>query len=213
MKEYVVITYRLKKSVNPDLVLQAIEEIMQNRDVHYQNCLFEMSVSIIEYEYEGVFHSNRNKNAILSICKKYPAFEAFFEHIKIDKGEGHTDEDLCLRNFSDEDYSQKGKIEYSVIREVITKIPRPYSVNSLELIFDAIQFTKENYQERIRMPKNGFGSPVGNYIFYDRSVYGSEKHSYVSFAAEKATADEMRKLFFEFADKVPGKYEGTEIQY
>ena len=212
MKKYTIITYRLNKSVNPDAVLQAIEEILQNRDVCYQNCLFKMVVSIIEYEHESVLHSNRKKNAILSICKKYPTFEPFFEHLKVDKGEGHTDEDLCLNNFSDIDYSQKGKIEYSILRNVVTKIPRPYAVNSLEVVFDGICFKKENGNDSIRMSEDGFGHPVGNYISYERSSYGSEKHSYVTFSAEKTIADDMRKLFFDFTEKVPGKYDGTEIK-
>ena len=213
MKKYTLITYRLNKSVNPAAVLQAIEEIMQNRDVYYQNCLFKMVVPIIEYECEGIFHSNRKKNAILSICKSHPAFESFFEHLKVDKGEGHIDEELCLNNFSDIDYSQKGKMEYSILREVVTKIPRPYGVNSLEVVFDGIHFKKENSNDCIRMFQESFGNPVGNYISYERSVYGSEKYSYVLFSAENTIADDMRKLFFDFAEKVPGKCVSTEIQF
>jgi len=213
VKKYAIITYRLNKSVSPTVVLQTIEEIIQNRDVHYQDCLFKMVVPIIEYEYEGIFHSNRKKNAILSICKKHPVFESFFEHLKVNKEDGYIDEDLCLNNFSDVDYSVKGKIEYPVLREVVTKIPRPYALNSLELVFDGIYFIKEKSGDFIKTSQNGFSPPVGNYILYEREVYGNEKHSYVLFSAENEIADDMRKLFFDFAEKVSGKYEGTEIQF
>ena len=211
MKKYFVITYRLKKSVNPATVLQAIEEILQDYNVNYENNLFKMSVSIIEFEYEGVFHSNRKRNAILSICKKYPVFDSFFEYSKAPSGDDSFSERLHLNNCSD-DYSLKEKVEYSTVREIVAKIPRPYSVNFLELVFNGICFEKENSKDCIRLPQGGFGSPVGNYILYDRYAYGDEKHSYVLFSAEKAIADDMRKLYFAFAEKVPGRYEETELQ-
>ena len=147
MKEYIVITYRLTKSVNPSVVLQTIEEILQKRDVHYQNCLFKMSIPIIEDKES--FHSSRKKNAILSICKSHPVFQSFFEYMKFDESDDHIDETLCLNNFSDLDYSQKGKIEYPILRDVVTKIPRLYALNSLELVFDDIHFTKEKSGEFI----------------------------------------------------------------
>ncbi len=213
MKEYTVITYRLKKSVNPDVVLRAIEEILEEQDIFRRDCLFRMSVPIIEFEHEGRFFSNRKNNGILRICKQHPELEAFFEHSAHDMGDGVMGENLCLANFSDDDYRCKGKIPYADICHIVKKIPRPYAVNLLEVVFDSIPFAEGQVGDRIRMPKSGFGPPVGNYILYERSVYGNEKHSYVLFAAEKAIVDDMRELFFRFAQLVPGKYEGTEIKH
>ncbi len=212
MKKYAVRTYRLNKSVTPTVILQTLEEIMQNRGVNYQNCLFKMVVPIIEFEHEGVFHSNREKNAISNICKKHPTFESLFKRKKVHTENGHMEETLYLNNYND-DYTVKRTIEYSILREVITKIPRPYAVNSLELVFDSIHFTKGKRGDSIKVSQNGSGCPTGDYILYERYVYGSEKHSYILFSAENEMDENMRKLFFEFAEKVPGKYEGTEIQF
>ena len=213
MNEYTMITYRLNRSVKPTVVLQAIEEIMQIQGACYHNCLFKMNVLINEYEFEGTIHSNRRRNAVLSICKANPAFEDFCEYTKEDKGEGYIREDLCISNFSDTDYSPKGTIEYPVLREVITQIPRPYGVSDLELIFNDVCFSNEEYGDFIRPSQNSFGSPIGNYIRYNRSVYGDEKHSHVFFTAAKALIGDMRGFFFDFSQRVPGKYEGVELNY
>ncbi|MGM9683358.1 MAG: hypothetical protein ACI3XQ_07150 [Eubacteriales bacterium] len=213
MKKYSIITYRLNKSVQPSEALMAMESLMQKYSAQYQNCLFKADVSLVECKFKEKVHSNRTKNAILSICKKYSALVQFFQHIVKDKGEGYIDEELSISNFSEIDYLQRGVIDYSIIHEIVTKIPRPYGVNHLGLIFDNVSFAKENRKiEHIKPPICGLGLPVGNYIFYERSAYGSEKHSYIYFSAEDAIFDDMRKFFFGFAEIIPGKYECTEIQ-
>ena len=206
-------TYRLNKSVKPSEALMAMESLMQKYSVQYQNCLFKAGISLVECKLEGKVHSNRTKNSILSICKRYSEVVPFFQHNEKDKGEGCIDEELSISNFPETDYLQRGAIDYSIIHEVVTKIPRPYSVNYLELIFDSVSFAKESKEiEHIKPSPSGFGLPIGNYIFYERSAYGSEKHSYIYFSAEDAILDDMRKFFFEFAEIIPGKYECTEIQ-
>lgn len=213
MKKYNIMTYRLNKSVKPSEILTAMESLMQKYSVQYQNCLFKADVSLVEYESDGKVHSNRTKNAILSICKRYSEVVPFFQHIGKDKGEGCIDEELSISNFSETDYLQRGTIDYSIIHEIVTKIPRPYGVNYLELIFDSVSFAKESKEiGHIKPSTSGFGLPVGNYILYERFSYGSEKHSYIYFSAEDTILNDMKKLFFEFAEKIPGKYEGTEIQ-
>lgn len=212
MEEYTTIVYRLNKSVRPSLVLQTIEELMRNYGLHYQNCLFDMRVTINEFEFEGVLHSNRRRNAVLSICKKYPDLEAFFAYSKEDQGEGNFYEDFSIRNFSEIDYAPQKTAEYAVIRDVVEKIPRPYAVNSLELIFSGTHVAEDRNADGIRPSQSGFGPPVGNYILYNREVFGDEKHSYISFSADHKNIEELRKLFFDFAQSVPGRYEGVNIQ-
>ena len=213
LKKYNIITYRLHKAVTPSEVWGELEILMKKHSVQYQDCLFKAAVLLFEYECEGKIHSNRTKNAILSICKKYPAAEPFFRRIERDTDVGLTGAELSIRNFSETDYSPIGIMDDSVVREIFAKIPRPYSVHDLELIFDRVSFVKENGNDGHMKPSpSGFGPPVGNYIHYMRSVYGSEKHSYVQFSAEDARLDDMRRLFFDFAERISGKYEGTEIQ-
>ena len=190
-----------------------IENLLQNHSAQYQCCLFKAGISIVEYEFEGEFHSNRKKNAILNICQKHPTVLPFFQHVKHDKGEDHIDEELSISNFSKTDYLQKGMIDDSIIRAIVTKIPRPYGINHLELIFDDVRFgTKPRNNGHIKPPECGFGLPCGNYVRYERYIYGSEKHSYIYFSADDQMHDDMRHLFFEFAARIPGKYESTEIQ-
>ena len=117
--------------------------------------------------------------------------------------------------FSAKDFSAIGEIDYNLICGIVKGVPRPYSVNTLDLIFNGIGFGKAIGEGgKIRLPENLFDSPIGNYIHYERLNYGDEKHSYVSFATDDAKIDFMRKLFFEFTQIIPGKYETTEnIRY
>ena len=211
MKRYSIITYRLNKAAKPADVLTEIENLMQKYSAQHQSCLFKATVLLVECEFEGKVHSNATKNAIVSICKKYSAAEPFFRRVERDAG--LVNAELSISNFSENDYSQKGTMDDSLIHEIVTKIPQPYSVHDLELIFDGVSFAKGNKSsEPIKPSPSGFGAPVGNYVFYERSAYGSEKHSYVHFSAEDALLDDMRRLFFDFAERIPGKYEKTEIQ-
>lgn len=207
---YNIITYRLHQVVKPADVLSEIEKLLQKHSAQHKNCLFKAQVPIIEFEFEGKRHSNREKNAIISICKKYPTLEPLVKHSEIDKGKGQIDRELSLCNFSDADHVPIGKMDDSIMRDIVTKIPRPYGVNHLELIFDGITFAnKSNADLPIKPSPSGFGPCIGNYIFFERSVYGSEKHAYIYFSADDATVAEMRDLFLEFASQIPGKYQDT----
>ena len=213
MKRYSMITYRLHKSVKPIEILAEMESLMRKHSARYKNCLFKADVSLYDFEFEGKIHSNKTKNAITSICKEYPVIAPFFQYVQTDKGEGRMDAKFSISNFSEVDYSQIGIIDYSIINEIATKIPRMYSINDLNLIFDGIVFSKDSSEyEPIKPLPSKIGFPIGNYIFYERSVYGSEKHSYIHFSANDVGFDDMRRLFFDFAEKIPGKYDSTQIQ-
>ena len=210
--KYNIITYKLNKNVKPDDILRAVNVLMQEFSAQYQNCLFRASSLIIEYEHDGVFHSNKTQNAVVRICKAYPHLNAFFKQTSKDKGEGHIDEELSICNFSDVDYSKTGEIDPSTIFEIASKIPRPYNPNNIEIIIDGICFSQSDQMTTILPSETGFGLPIGNYILYERESYGSEKHSYIYFSADNLKSDRMRELFLEFTKIIPGKYEGTEVK-
>lgn len=213
MKKYNIIVYRLNRNVRPSEVLAAIESLIKKHALQFKNCLFAASVSIIEFEYQNKLHSNRNRNAILSILKKYPELESFFRHIKTVENDGNLHEHLLVSNFSDEDYKLSGSIDPSVAIDITTKIPRPYSIGDLDLIFDGVSFFQEKDMiDPIHQTKDGWSNPVGNYIRYTRKAYGSERHSYLTFSADDLTLKNMRQFFFDFAEEIPCKYYGTEIK-
>ena len=102
-------------------------------------------------------------------------------------------------------------MEYSLIKEITEKIPIPYSVNNLEIIFNGIEFNSSvNSQCKMKPTSDGFGSPIGSYISYLRTSYGSEKHSYVQFSTDDENIEAMRSIFFELTKTIGGKYGGTE---
>jgi hypothetical protein len=211
MKKYNIINYRINKSVKPIEVLQEIERLMQKNNASCLECFIKLEVSIIEFEYEGKLHSNRNKNAILMILKHYPELKCFFEHKKQIDEDGSAKETLTIQNFVEETFSPYGKVEYLLIKEIAEKIPRPYSLNNFEVIFSGTNCGESpNRQNNVRPPSNGFGSHVGNYIMYCRSNYGSEKHAYMHFSVDDDNLESMRSFFFEFAKNIGGKYVGTE---
>ena len=211
MKKYNIINYKINKSVKPIDVLREIERLKQIHDVHYLECFIKLEVSIIEFKHEGKLHSNRNRNAILTILKHYPDLKRYFEHKSHIDEDGYARETLTIQNFAEETFSLYGKVEYSLIKEIAKKIPKPYSLNNFEIIFSGISFgVNSDQQNNVRAPSNGFGSPVGNYIMYCRSNYGSEKHSYVHFSADDDNVESMRSIFLEFAKNISGKYEVTE---
>ena len=210
--KYNIITYKLNKNVKPDEILRAVNVLMQEFSAQYQNCLFRAISLIVEYEHDGVLHSNKTQNAVVRICKSYPHLNAFLKQTRKDKGEGHIDDELSICNFSDVDYSETGKMDPSTIFEIASKIPRPYNPNNVEIILDGICFSQSDQMTTILPSENGFGLPVGNYILYERESYGSEKHSYIHFSADNLKSDRMRELFLEFTKIIPGKYEGTEVK-
>ena len=210
--KYNIITYKLNKNVKPDEILRAVNVLMQKFSAQYQNCLFRAISLIVEYEHDGVLHSNKTQNAVVRICKSYPHLNAFLKQTSKDKGEGHIDDELSICNFSDVDYSETRKMDPSTIFEIASKIPRPYNPNNVEIILDGICFSQLDQMTTILPSENGFGLPVGNYILYERESYGSEKHSYIHFSADNLKSDRMRELFLEFTKIIPGKYEGTEVK-
>ncbi len=117
----VIITYRVNKAVNPDVVLSTIETLIEKYHISYQNFLWKLSCSIVEYYIGEEFRSNKNKNAILSICNKYPCLDSFFEQIKKDDSEGNVTEDFCIRNYADGTYYCNKNIDYSIISGIKKK--------------------------------------------------------------------------------------------
>lgn len=211
MKKYNIINYRLNKSVKPIDALQEIERLMQKNNVSYLECFIKLEVSMVEFEHEGKLHSNRNKNAILTILKHYPELNEFFIRKNDIDEDGFERETLTIKNFNKETFSLSGKMEYPLIKAIIEKIPRPYSVNDLEIIFNGTCLDDNTGQIcKMKSSSNGFDSPIGNYILYGRTNYGSEKHSYIQFSADDDNVESMRSIFFEFAKSIGGKYEGTE---
>ena len=210
MSKTVINTYRIDKAITPNEVLCTIEELIKKHKISYQKCLWNISCSIIEYEFEGKIHSNRHKNAILSICKKYPIFENYREDIKSDDGEGNILEAVCLRNYSENTFDIRGTVEYPLISSIIKKVPRPYAVNDLELIFSDIAWSKDTALTKLEAVD--FGCPRGNYIYYTREKHGDEKHSYIHFAADERDAEIIKAFAFDFVNSVKCKYIGIDVK-
>lgn len=211
MKKYNIINYRLKASVKPIDVLRELEQLLKKHNATYLENLLNLEVLIIEIEYSGKLHSNRQRNAILTILKHHPELNAFFEDKKQDSEDGFTKEVLTIRNYSEQSLLSCGNADFLLIKQIAEKIPKPYSVNRLEIIFNGIGFEKTITQHCVMKPSHsGFDSPVGNYISYSREKYGDEKHSYIQFSANDESLESMRSLFFDFSEAIAGKYEGTE---
>ena len=211
MKKYNIINYRLKASVKPIDVLRELEQLLKKHNATYLENLLNLEVLIIEFEDSGKLHSNRQRNAILTILKQHPELNAFFEYKKQDSEDGFTNEVLTIRNYSEQSLLSCGNADFSLIKQIAEKIPKPYSVNRLEIIFNGIGFEKAITQRCVMKPSHsGFDSPVGNYISYSREKYGDEKHSYIQFSANDESLESMRSLFFDFSEAIAGKYEGTE---
>lgn len=211
MKKYNIISYRLKASVKPIDVLRELEQLLKKHNATYLENLLNLEVLIIEIEYSGKLHSNRQRNAILTILKHHPELNAFFEDKKQDSEDGFTKEVLTIRNYPEQSLLSCGNADFSLIKQIAEKIPKPYSVNRLEIIFNGIGFEKTITQHCVMKPSHsGFDSPVGNYISYSREKYGDEKHSYIQFSANDESLESMRSLFFDFSEAIAGKYECTE---
>ena len=204
MKKHSMITYRLHRSVKPSEVLAAMEAIVAKHSLRYAERLLETKVFLFEYEFEGKLHSNREKNAVNAILKRYPILKSFYRQ---------AGDHLLIGNFSDADFSSLGEIDHSIIDDIVKKIPRPYSVNALHLIYSGVSWD-ESDSDRVKMgcARGEDSHPIGNYVWYERSSYGDEKHSYVYFAAYDEKTESMRKLFLDFAELIPGTYEGTELR-
>ena len=211
MKKYNIITYRLKQNTKPCDVLETLEALFKKNSASFAECLFRANVLICEYEFDGKIHSNRNRNAVNTLLKRNPELQNYYRYIRSARNGVDFREDVCIDNFSDEDFLYRGEIKYDLIRDIVNKIPKSYGVTDLELIYNGISFGNRTAESaKIRPSASGFDAPVGNYIWYSRSVYGYEKNSVILFAIDDENLENMRKLFFELAEMLPGKYEGTE---
>ena len=208
-RKYNVIIHKLTRKVNPTEVVEAIEFLFEKYNVFYSECLLNLLCYITEFEHEGKFHSNRNRNAIKTILKRHPELERFYKHTSEDRG-GYIYEDLIIRNFSWEDFVCTGEIDYSLISKISKMVPRPYAVNDLNVIYSGIGFGTSDMNRTKILKSEATDYLIGNYIGYSRESAGNEKHSYVTFSADEDNIETVRKMFFEFAEMVPGKYVSTE---
>ena len=211
MKKFNIIAYRLKQNTKPCDILETLEALFKKHSASFAECLFRANVLICEYESDGKLHSNRSKNAVNTLLKRYPELKDCYRYIQREKDGTNFREDVCIDNFSDEDFLYHGEIKYDLIRDIVNKVPKPYGVSDLELIYNGLSFGERDAEsEKIKRSASGFDTPVGNYIWYSRSVYGYEKNSVLSFAIDDENLENMRTLFFDLAEMLPGKYEGTE---
>jgi hypothetical protein len=207
---YNVITYRLKRTVKPVEVLDALETLLDRYSMGFGECLFRVQVYHCEFEHKGKTHTNRNRNAIQALLKQHPELEAF-HHCSHTETEGSIVIGReSVGNFSPCDGTWEGMIPYDLIRDTVRQVPRPYDVNEMTLVYHGIGGKGTN-SPRGRMERSSDGErSVGNYIWYERAHHGDEKHSYIYFSMESEKMDTMRRLFFDFAEIIPGTYEGTE---
>lgn len=209
-EQYCVISYRIKKTVKPAEVLDALETLLDRYSMGYGDCLFRVGVVLCEFEHEGKTHTNRNRNAIQALLKQHPELEAF-HHCSHTETEGSiVIGSESMGNFSPCDGTWEGMIPYDLIRDTVRQVPRPYDVNELTLVYHGIGREGEpRLDGRMKRSSDGERS-VGNYIWYERAHHGDEKHSYIYLSMESEKMDTMRRLFFDFAEIIPGTYEGTE---
>ena len=83
------------------------------------------------------------------------------------------------------------------------KVPRPYAVNDLELIFSDITWSEDTALTKLESVD--FGCPRGNYIYYTREKHGDEKHSYIHFAADEMDTEIIKAFAFDFVNSVKCK--------
>ena len=210
-EQYHVISYRIKKTVKPVEVLDALETLLDRYSMGYGDCLFRVEVVLCAFEHEGKTHTNRNRNAIQALLKQHPDLEAF-HHCSHTETEGSiVIGSESMGNFSPCDGTWEGMIPYDLIRDTVRQVPRPYDVNEMTLVYHGIGGKGTNSSGgRMKTSIDGSERPVGNYIYYERAHHGDEKHSYIYFSMESEKMDTMRRLFFDFAEIIPGTYEGTE---
>ena len=207
---YNVITYRLKRTVKPAEVLDALETLLDRYSMGFGECLFRAQVVLCAFEHEGKLHTNRNRNAVKTLLKRHPELEAFHYESHTETEGSFVIERESVGNFDPSDGTWEGTIPYDLIRDIVRQVPRPYGVNELTLIYHGIGREGEPRLDG-RMERSSDGErSVGNYIWYERAHLGDEKHSYIYFSMDSEKAEAMRRLFFDLAEIVPGTYEGTE---
>lgn len=207
---YNVITYRLKRTVKPAEVLDALETLLDRYSMGFGECLFRVQVILCAFEHEGKLHSNRHRNAVRTLLKRHPELEAFHHGSHAETEEGFVMGRESVGNFDPCDGTWEGTIPYDLIRDIVRQVPRPYSVNELTLIYHGIGGEGEPRPGGKMERSNDGEIPVGNYIWYERAHHGDEKHSYIYVSMDSDMAEAMRRLFFDLAEMVPGTYEGAE---
>ena len=209
-EQYHVISYKIRKTVKPAEVLDALETLLDRHSMGFGECLFRAQVYLCEFEHEGKLHTNRNRNAIKTLWKRHPELEAFHHESQTETEEGFVMGRESVGNFDPCDGTWEGTIPYDLIRDIVRQVPRPYSVNELTLIYHGIgREGKPRPGGKMERASDGERS-VGNYIRYERAHLGDEKHSYIYVSMDSEKAEAMRRLFLDFAEIIPGTYEGTE---
>lgn len=214
-----IITRRLKRNPPPSQVIGVLDELFAKHSVSYQRFLWKLSSLTVEFEHEGVLHSDPLRNQIEEICRKYPMLKKHMSHDRTKRGEGRMCEEIFrLCNFREEDLVCDDTESEGIVREILGKIPQTYTLNEVEIFLDGVDFLNTGKEiPCLRRPESGFGACLGSYIYYSRSVYGTERHSYVQLAFEHTEEgkdyDMFRKFCFDFAELIPGSYDGTEIQW
>lgn len=209
-EQYHVISYKIRKTVKPAEVLDALETLLDRHSMGFGECLFRAQVYLCEFEHEGKLHTNRHRNSVKTLLKRHPELEAFHHGSHTETEEGFVTGRESVGNFDPCDGTWEGTIPYDLIRDIVRQVPRPYGVNELTLIYHGIGREGEPRLDG-RMERSSDGErSVGNYIWYERAHLGDEKHSYIYFSMDSEKAEAMRRLFFDLAEIVPGTYEGTE---
>ena len=118
-EQYHVISYRIKKTVKPVEVLDALETLLDRYSMGFGECLFRVQVYLCEFEHKGKTHTNRNRNAIQALLKQHPELEAF-HHCSHTETEGSiVIGSESMGNFSPCDGTWEGMIPYDLIRDTV----------------------------------------------------------------------------------------------
>ena len=84
MKKFNIIAYRLKQNTKPCDVLETFEALFK-KFAFFTECFFRANVKICEYKSDGKFHSNRNRNAVNTLLKRYPELKDCYRYIQREK--------------------------------------------------------------------------------------------------------------------------------
>lgn len=186
-----IITYRLKRGVQPTAVLAAVHELLDKHSLSHTRCLWSLSN----------ISPSRGNNSILKIKRDYPQLAAHLQRI--------NDDTYRLANFQQPGYQSTATNRENLIREIVCQIPKTYHIDDLEYILDGIPFS-----DHLPLRDNPNGPPIGSYIAYNRQACGDERHSYITLGAEYSgdkQPERFRAFFFDLVERLPGQYEGTQI--
>lgn len=207
-RKYMLQTYRLTWSEKPKDVLSKISDFITQNDLSYQKRYWNLTEYITEFEFDGKFHSNRTRNSVTRLCKKYPELLRFRQD-EIQLHEFGVNENLILCNYSkDGRVIDSGKKIDDLIYDVCLKVPVNYSFIDTEYGFEGLDFfgIKPLHQSKVSCNPDDESDyqrldMYGSYIYYSRQSCGSEKHQYLCLALditdiEKSEAEKLCKQFF-----------------